>query len=263
MISMTCLCEEKWNWKIAVRIKELFKKAKEKKIESVIKTETTRERLKKVRKAKRSFDIKKKINKIDRDSKKGIFERGKEISLEYVCEFHSIYLEKDLRWIADKKRKTIKKSEFELKDESEAAVMLEEIKKRFPDVVEDFIRKGIKETSNTLKKLMKGKDNPKKTIFQALTPPTQEEWLKQPETYIKFLEQASIRQINYTQRITDEKGEASFLRTLKKLERYFPSYTAENKKKASKVLSLILKRPDIKERPDIQERVKTIIKDAK
>ncbi|XOB40905.1 MAG: hypothetical protein ACKKMW_02450 [Candidatus Nealsonbacteria bacterium] len=106
------------------------------------------------------------------------------------------------------------------------------------------------------------KDEPKKTIFQALTPLKVEDWKKIPKTYRNFLEQENIRQMNYSLRITDEKREASFFRTLKKLETYFSRYSQGNKEKASVSLLQILKRSDIQKRPDIQERIKALIKDA-
>jgi hypothetical protein len=109
----------------------------------------------------------------------------------------------------------------------------------------------------------KEKNNSGKSIFDVAKPLTQEGWKGQPETYKNFLEQANIKQMDYTLRIIDEEREARFFRTLKKLERYFPSYTPENKDKGCNVLLQILKRPDIQEREDIGKRIKALIEKAK
>jgi len=254
-----CLYEKnKWKWGRAIIIKKFFKKykkteEKEDETEPAIKTETLNQ-----------------INKIYMDSE---FKGWEEASLKDLCEFHSKFVAKDIRWIVDEKRKALRKSEFKLKDENEAVQTLKATEEKFPEVVDNFIRKStiFKNISTQAQKISmqvggikrKQKDKPKKTIFQALTPLTQEDWKKQPKTYRNFLEQANIRQMNYTLKITDEKREASFFRTLKKLETYFSRYSLENKEKASVLLSEILKRSDIQERPDIQERIKVLIKDAK
>ncbi|XOB42381.1 MAG: hypothetical protein ACKKMP_03410 [Candidatus Nealsonbacteria bacterium] len=199
MISLCLYEENKWNWTISIKIKEFFKKYKYKESsEEEEKRELLIERL-------NNSEIQGRINKIYKDSEKGILEGQGDIILKDIHEFHS---------------KFFGKSEFEPKDE------------------------------------------PKKTIFQVLTPLKVEDWKKQPETYRNFLEQANIRQMNYTLRITDEKREASFFRTLKKLETYFSRYSQGNKEKASVSLLQILKRSDIQKRPDIQERIKALIKDA-
>jgi hypothetical protein len=94
-------------------------------------------------------------------------------------------------------------------------------------------------------------------------PLTQEGWKGQPKTIRDFLEQSDIKKVERTPRVTDKEREARFLRALKNLERYLPSYKPENKEKALDLLSKILKRPDIEKREEIQKRIKALIDHTK